>query len=208
MEVSTTPIKWKVLGIQDIEERAKKVKVTVIEYTDPPGKPTKTQINDTEALHSYLTSTAEPAYARLFVVEDLSRDLIEALGARYDVDPQYFRSHIEDYLWNKEDDPFTDLNCLPHHARTRNYFNVRYMRPRYFESEQTIQEGKSQLGHWNVLRSMDEDLSWRLRAINKPKGPTVGLVRSKTALWIRENKENHPGVLGKIGMQATFLKIF
>ncbi|EHL02360.1 hypothetical protein M7I_1614 [Glarea lozoyensis 74030] len=203
MEVSTTPIKWKVLGDKDIEERARKVKVAVIEYGNSYVKPTESHIDNTEDLQTFLESTAEPSYARLFVVEDLSRDVIEALGAKYDVDPQYFRSHIEDYLWNQETDAFTDLNGLPHQAKTRNYFNLRYMRARYFESEIVIREGKSELGHWNVLRSLEEDLSWKVRAIRKPKGPTVGLVRSKTALWIRKNKEEDHGILGILVVDPT-----
>lgn len=30
---------------------------------------------------------------RLFVVEDLSRSVIEALGARFEIDPTFFRDH-------------------------------------------------------------------------------------------------------------------
>lgn len=36
---------------------------------------------------------------RLFVVEDLSRDVIEALGFHFKVDPSFFREHIVDYAW-------------------------------------------------------------------------------------------------------------
>lgn len=36
---------------------------------------------------------------RLFVVEDLSRNVIEALGYHFKVDPSFFREHIVDYAW-------------------------------------------------------------------------------------------------------------
>lgn len=36
---------------------------------------------------------------RLWVVEDLSRDVIETLGDHYDIDPSFFREHIMDYIW-------------------------------------------------------------------------------------------------------------
>lgn len=36
---------------------------------------------------------------RLWVVEDLSREVIETLGHHYDIDPSFFREHILDYVW-------------------------------------------------------------------------------------------------------------
>lgn len=36
---------------------------------------------------------------RLFVVEDLSRNVIEALGNHFKIDPSFFREHIVDYAW-------------------------------------------------------------------------------------------------------------
>jgi hypothetical protein len=196
MEVSTTPVKWRVLARAHIDERARKVKVAVLEFSNSGSKPSKQLVNNTEDLQVHLATTQDPEYARLFVVEDLSRDVIEALGAKYDIDPQYFRSQIEDYLWYNTDDAWVELSGLPHIIKTRNYFNLRYMRARYFESENIINEGKDELGHWNVLRRVEEDLSWKLRALKKPEGPTVGLVRSKTALWIRRNKGDEKGIIG------------
>lgn len=34
---------------------------------------------------------------RLFVVEDLSREVIEALGEHFDVDPSFFQAHLVDF---------------------------------------------------------------------------------------------------------------
>lgn len=36
---------------------------------------------------------------RLFVVEDLSRDVIEMLGEQFNIDPHVFRAHIFDNAW-------------------------------------------------------------------------------------------------------------
>ncbi|CAG8953002.1 hypothetical protein HYFRA_00003192 [Hymenoscyphus fraxineus] len=119
---------------------------------------------------------ADPAYARLFIVEDLSRD-------------------ISDYLWYKTKDPWVELPDLPHIVAERNYYNVRYMSVRYFETEKAIEDRKEQLGHFNVLRRLEEDLSWHVRELKKPNGPTVGVLRSKTALWIRKNKTAGEGVI-------------
>lgn len=37
---------------------------------------------------------------RLFVVEDLSREVIEALGHHLKIDPSFFRDHIIDSQWD------------------------------------------------------------------------------------------------------------
>ena len=41
----------------------------------------------------------ESIKTRLFVVEDLSRDVIEAFGYHFKIDPSFFREHIVDYAW-------------------------------------------------------------------------------------------------------------
>lgn len=41
----------------------------------------------------------ESVRTRLFVVEDLSRNVIEALGNHFKIDPSFFREHIVDYAW-------------------------------------------------------------------------------------------------------------
>lgn len=42
---------------------------------------------------------AEDIRMRLFVVEDLSREVIEQFGAKFDIDPHVFRAHIFDNIW-------------------------------------------------------------------------------------------------------------
>lgn len=47
---------------------------------------------------------------RLFVVEDLSRDVIESLGSHYDVDPSFFREHLVDNVWYNISKSFQPVN--------------------------------------------------------------------------------------------------
>lgn len=197
--MGTSPIKWKFLTANHIKERAERTRVAVLEFPKSGEPPLRENIHSSEKLRQRLSASDlkdDPAYARLFVVEDMSRDVIEALGAKYDIDPLYFRSQISDYLWYNTGDPWVELNDLPHIASERNYYNIRYMRARYFESEKSIEAAKGHLGHFNVLRRLEEDLSWKVRELKKPTGPTVGVVRSKTALWIRKNRNEEEGVIG------------
>lgn len=53
-------------------------------------------------LQSVLSSLQvdESLKLRLFVVEDLSREVIEALGHHLKIDPSFFRDHIIDSQWD------------------------------------------------------------------------------------------------------------
>jgi hypothetical protein len=197
MEVGTSPTKWKYLTKAHTEERAKRTRVTIVELT-PGEESTRKDIQKSEQLAEVLNDPAfaDPEYARIIIVEDLSRDVIEALGTKYDINPSFFRGQISDFLWFNTRDPWVELSDLDHVGSERNYFNVRYMRPRYFASEASIKDAKDALGSFNVLRHVEEDLSWRVRELKKPVGPTVGVVRSKTSLWIRKNKAGEKGVIG------------
>lgn len=202
MEVGTSPLKWKNLEKPEIEDRAKRTRLAVLDFS-PESKLTRKDwkdIQNSEKLRQLLDSPEfhkDPEFARIFIVEDLSRDVIEALGTKFDIDPLFFRSQISDYLWYKTRDPWVELNDLEHIASERNFFTMRYMRPRYFTSEDSINDAKKELGGFNVLRRLEQDLSWKVREKRKPKGATVGVVRSKASIWIRKNKPEENGVIGK-----------
>ncbi|KAH8679633.1 hypothetical protein BGZ60DRAFT_427955 [Tricladium varicosporioides] len=206
MEVGTSPLKWKFLVKEDIDERAKRTRVAILDFSEDGEKPTRKDIQSSAALRELFSDhdfNHDPAYARLIIVEDLSRDVIETLGAQYDIDPLFFRSQVSDYLWYKTEDAWVELNDLDHVAAERNFFNIRYMRPRYFTTEKSIDDAKEELGTFNVLRRLEQDLSWRVRQMRKPKGATVGVVRSKTSLWLRRNKPGETGILGILIVDPT-----
>ena len=202
MEVGTSPLKWRNLDVKEIEDRAKRTRIAVLDFS-PASEPARADWHDIQSSARLTQLLAEPAlikdpdFARIFVVEDLSRDVIEALGSHYDIDPLFFRAQISDYLWYNVRDPWVELNDLEHIASERNFFNIRYMRPRYFATEESINKAKDNLGSFNVLRRLEQDLSWKVRKQRKPRGPTVGVVRSKASIWIRKNKANETGIIGK-----------
>jgi hypothetical protein len=202
MEVGTSPLKWRNLDTKEIDDRAKRTRIAVLDFS-PTSEPNRTDWHDIQSSARLRQVLAEPEFnqdpdfARIFVIEDLSRDVIEALGAHYDIDPLFFRGQISDYLWHNVRDPWVELNDLEHIASERNFFNIRYMRPRYFATEESINKAKDNLGSFNVLRRLEQDLSWKVRMHRKPQGPTVGVVRSKASVWIRKNKPNEKGIIGE-----------
>lgn len=81
----------------------RRTRVTLLEYPAGGEAPTRSDFESAEDLEEHIIELESQENSsvkfRLFVVEDLSRDVIETLGARYDVDPSFFREHIVDYIW-------------------------------------------------------------------------------------------------------------
>jgi hypothetical protein len=140
MEVTTSPVKWRHLPASNRDMRAERTRVAVIDFPkDGNGKPRRNSINSIDELRDLFEDPGfnhNPDHARLFVLEDLSRDVIEVFGSRYDVDPLFWRGHISDYLWFNTRDPWVELDDLPHVTRSRNFFNFRYIHPRYFRNRE------------------------------------------------------------------------
>ncbi len=197
MKVTTAPPKQKFLNDQDRRERASRTKVTMLTFEPNVAvhRADYIDINDLSTALNGPSNTQNDVSARLFVVEDLSRDVIEALGARFDVDPLFFRGHISDYMWHNTRDPWVELPDLDISSRTRSYSHVRYVQTRYFRSEESLRKAKWESGGFNVLRRVDKDGNW-VPDVDIPNSD-VGLVRSKTSIWIRPKKSGKEGVLGK-----------
>lgn len=104
MEITTAPPKWELLktaGLQHVLERRSRTSVAMLDFM-PGRETTRTDFKPGRDLFGTLSDPGnnhDDIYARLFVVEGLSRDVIEGFGARFDIDPLFFRGHISDYLW-------------------------------------------------------------------------------------------------------------
>ncbi|KAJ0356971.1 hypothetical protein COL154_010620 [Colletotrichum chrysophilum] len=200
MEVTAAPPKWKYLQCfpgkerGHREERAKRSHVCVVDYTGNQAKKSPDFINDVPGLERFLhhqPQTSTTAQIRLIVAEDLSRDLVELLGSFYDIDPQFFQSHIDDYLYHNPRDPWVELPSLDVDARQRNHFTLQYLRARYFETEAEFKTAEYDSGMFNVLRRIDSDRSReRLKGgLLAKTGDSITLTRSKASLWWKPRKD-------------------
>lgn len=81
----------------------KKTRVCLLDYPrDPNKKISREEFNDSEELKEKIQAVKDnddSVKFRLWVVEDLSREVIEMLGNHYDIDPSFFREHILDFVW-------------------------------------------------------------------------------------------------------------
>ena len=201
MKVTTAPPKQKFLNDQDRRERASRVKVSMLTF-EPNAAVHRDDYLNLKELDTALNGdqvTHDNVHARLFVVEDLSRDMIEAFGARFDIDPLFFRGHLSDYIWHNTRDPWVELPDLDVMSRRRSYLHVRYAQTRYFRSEDSLKRAQQEAGGFNVLRRVDRDGNW-VPDVDLPKSD-VGLIRSRASLWIRPNKPGETGVIGKFRLR-------
>ncbi|KAL9598524.1 MAG: hypothetical protein Q9219_004426 [cf. Caloplaca sp. 3 TL-2023] len=194
MRITTAPPKWRFLNQEDMHERASRVKITRLEFY--PHSTTRLDITNIEDLVSELSTTSSKeknAVARLFIVEDLSRAVIETLGSTLAVDPMFFRGHISDYTWYNTRDPWTELPDMDIVSRARPFFHVRYAHTRYFRDPESYAQARYETGSFNVLRRIDQDGNW-IPGVDLP-GSNVGMVRSKMSFWVRPQ---NPGILTAI----------
>jgi len=138
---------------------------------------------------------------RLFVVEDLSRDVIENLGSHFDIEPDFFREHIVDYAWYNVRDPWRNPPNLKIVSRQQHWFQVRYVTSRYFDTPDSFKRGFEESQTFNVLRRPDDDQN--NKAFWDKKEAIVGMTRSRASFWLKQaDGPNNPAV-GKEANTAT-----
>jgi hypothetical protein len=166
MEVSTSPIRWQELKDDPTqrEERWKKTNITLLDYS--PGQTSLTRsIKDVDRLKevlaelpvSHTTPENKQAPLRIFIVEDLSRQVIELLGSRFGVDPLFFREHIECHSWQGVRDPWATTPDLTSNVRRRPWFSVRNLRLRYHRTKASFSKAYSETASWNIKRRCEDD---------------------------------------------------
>jgi hypothetical protein len=124
---------------------------------------------------------------RLYVVEDLSRDVIELLGSHLDIDPCFFREHIVDYAWFNTRDRWLNPPMLDLVSRRQDWFNLRYVSARYHKTEAEYQEARKEAEFFNVLRRPDDDLN--NKAYWDHVDAKVAIMRNRCGFWSRRPEE-------------------
>ncbi|KAL2679221.1 hypothetical protein Neosp_009988 [[Neocosmospora] mangrovei] len=212
--------------------RAKRMNVALLEYKSE-GKPSVERYQFDELHPHSALAGLEEAVSRvkdnsisrkdiklsLFVVEDLSRDIIETLGAGLDIDPRFFRTQLIDYVWNNVRDPWREPPMLDVMSRQRNWFQMRLVRSRYFPNHQELSEAQDAVDRFNVMRRMDGDDNQAFwdkdpamgkdgakskisKAVNgsssqqgeAPVDAKVGHIRSRATFWLRNDIDNDTAV--------------
>lgn len=150
MEVSTTPVRWadfrsKERSEAEREERYARTNVTRLDYLDSGGVVSNTYTTPKDLRDALKGEAAEKddgkRQFRLFVVEDLSRDVIELLGVHLDIEPAFFREYIVDYAWYNTRDRWVDPPNLNMVIRQQRWLQLRFVTARYFKTAEAFKNG-------------------------------------------------------------------
>ncbi|KAG4271768.1 hypothetical protein FPRO04_10715 [Fusarium proliferatum] len=188
------------------EERAQKMNIACLKFKEDghaEQHPTN-NLHRPQDLRRTIEMAKKPESGgmfSLFVVEDLSRDVIETLGSELAIDPRFFRAHITDYVWNNIRDRWREPSILQVDAKRQTWFQLRLIRSRYFENQNQLKEAKDQVNKFNVVRRLDADknqifwdkdpdpIIWE-RLAGKSSRDTdrvdakVGHMRSRATFWL------------------------
>ncbi|GKU07308.1 unnamed protein product [Fusarium langsethiae] len=105
----------------DQQERLNRVNIALLHFNIDCASES-ISISDVETLRYQAEKVKcgdEDAQFSLFVVEDLSYQVIETLGSKFGIDPRFFRAHIIDYAWNNVRDRWREPPSLDLDARER-----------------------------------------------------------------------------------------
>ncbi|KAH8666907.1 hypothetical protein BX600DRAFT_511795 [Xylariales sp. PMI_506] len=201
MEVGTTPLRWDpsypggYKGNKKLEQtkRAGRTNVCLLQYTStevlaPIRYKTSKKLETGLATD---TTAGKQVKLKLYVVEDLSRDVIELLGSHFKIEPDCFRAHILDYAWYNIRDYWRDPSGLDLVARRQRWFQLRFVRARYFETGQVFTEGFEEAQDFNVFRRPDDDNN---KAFFDNKDSKVALMRSKATFWTNPGSGSEPTI--------------
>ncbi|KAI8935847.1 hypothetical protein NX059_007364 [Plenodomus lindquistii] len=206
MQVGTTPLRWAELKRypDQRKERAHRTKINFIEY-QPAAAPVTTPITTSmalkETLHALSHDQSKAPPLRLFIVEDLSQQVIELLGSRFDIDPLFFREQIDEYVWHNTRDPWAMPPSLMSNMKHRPWFKMRNIRLRYHSSEDEFHKSRVEANSWNVLRRPDNDENhWHYQ---DKDGAVVSILRTRTTMWIGKDKKCGNGTVGIVLLDPT-----
>lgn len=178
------------------KERTHRTNVTMVEFshTDHPRTlPIRSAKALKETLANLSSTPSEQPSMRLFLVEDLSQQVVEQLGSRFDVDPLFFREQIADYSWYNTRDPWAMAPNLLAAMKHRQWFRIRNVRLRYFTSDESFQRARDESNTFNVLRRPDDDDNHWLY-LDAP-GSIVTITRTRTTVWVGKDKANANGTV-------------
>ncbi|KAH6693031.1 hypothetical protein EV126DRAFT_517304 [Verticillium dahliae] len=191
MNIGTVTARWQENPAEDDARsragRTMRTNVCLLEYYRDQKPPQCTRYKTRESLKTGLAGLKpdQNLTLRLFVVEDLSRTVIEALGYKFGVEPDFFREHLYAYAWNNPRDPWRDATNLEVDLEQRRWLQIRFPRARYFQKHTTYSiDARGEEMKFNVERRADDDEN-RGCKWDDPDALT-SFMRSKASLWTKK----------------------
>ncbi|KAI1743810.1 hypothetical protein F4680DRAFT_407591 [Xylaria scruposa] len=193
------------------ERRFAKTNVCMLDYY--PNEVKKESFTSAQDLQTGLDKRiTDEIEFRLYVIEDLSRDVIEAFGQKYKIEPDFWRSHIMDFAWSNVRDRWKNPPLLDIVSRHQNWMQLRYVTARYFDANEkgsrkeksSFTEAAEEAAKFNIFRRVDDDLS--NKSYWDKEGAIVGLMRSRATFWLKPSDPQNSTPVGILLLDPTVTK--
>jgi hypothetical protein len=210
MEVGTVHTRWEKLkdNLHEREERWSRTNVTIVTEKSE-SLPEFLVITDVGNL-KYMTLASAPTRSmmpadeqcyRLFIVEDLSTQVIETLGSRYNIDPHFFREQLNDNAFYNVRSAWASTPTLFASKKRRKWFRIRNVRLRYHPSEISYANARLEASKFNIVRRLDDDCNnWQYQDV---PGSVVSICRTRTTIWVGEDGKNNKNPVGIVLVDPT-----
>ena len=130
-------------------------------------------------------ATTSRLVGQLLIIEDISPELIEKIGSRFDIDPWFFASYIHS-PWRSLRFTTPQNCCLPSRQRSQDFVSLTYHKSLSFTGTKPSRAG--------FLR--DSNQHRKIVILSEDTGPCVGLAQHNCAVFL---KETGPSWIGKTG---------
>jgi hypothetical protein len=169
-------------GIAHDDERLTRIRVELFEYGSEGTAAVNSLTNIHElqiALHSNNTRTsnhdsAETPSLRLFLIEDISYDVVELLGSRFNIDPLFFEAYVDHD--NLATPPLSKGQRLRMSAMYRQWFRLQSVRLHF------------QLDHNDIINDRKQSECFNINRRCYPRHPygsfKLGITDTRTTIWI------------------------
>ena len=174
------------------EIRSKKTRVCRIDYS---ADTVVNYFGNTDDLAAGIRAGCPGVDLRLYVVEDLSRDVIECLGKNYNVEPDFFRDHILDFAWSNVRDFWRNPPMLAKESRDKTRVQLRFVTARYFQDTAGFKAATEEAQSWNIFRRPDDDRNDKV-SFDK-EGSILSLTRTRASFWYSTNSKHGEKAVGK-----------
>ncbi|KAL4748043.1 hypothetical protein BDW72DRAFT_161486 [Aspergillus terricola var. indicus] len=102
-------------------------RILKLDFTADDGICPEIQYVEPEQLHKDIYPASGKGRRRLLIIEDLRCDIIQILGAAYNIDPVFFASHLH-APFRQMNNQTPNLALLPSRQRKQNFVNFQYHR--------------------------------------------------------------------------------
>lgn len=192
MEIGTSPDRWSSIKsdgksnekAEIRKERLSRTNVTRLDYLHD-GKIDEKHFSQIDQMGEAVKDEASTGTDfRLYILEDLSRDIIELFGSTFDIEPHFFREHIFDYAWYNTRDRPAYPPRFKRLVREQRWFQLRYSTLRYFRSPAEFKKASLQAATFNVKRRPDDDTN--NNACWEQQDAMVAITRTRTSFWLND----------------------